>query len=250
LSGRAAGQEFLPLEVCAMSRSRTFVFSAALVAVALIVACSTARADMLLGPGQFDPALLTVHDGWMSGFGIEWEHAGAITLPAGDYRLKEFDATLKYVAGEKVQPFLAVKSGSNWNLIAVGDLITVTADAAWGAFTMTDTTQSNFTLAAPTQVYPGVYWVGGMPMWFYQHFDTPLPAGYDDFSANGQMSGAYTAPTKGVTYAPGYSEPYAGRQWREYSFQIVVSPVPEPGTLALLAGGLIGLLAYAWRKRK
>jgi len=26
--------------------------------------------------------------------------------------------------------------------------------------------------------------------------------------------------------------------------------VPEPGTLALLAGGLIGLLAYAWRKRK
>ena len=26
--------------------------------------------------------------------------------------------------------------------------------------------------------------------------------------------------------------------------------VPEPGTLALLAGGLFGLIAYAWRKRK
>jgi hypothetical protein len=26
--------------------------------------------------------------------------------------------------------------------------------------------------------------------------------------------------------------------------------VPEPGTLALLAAGLMGLLAYAWRKRK
>ena len=26
--------------------------------------------------------------------------------------------------------------------------------------------------------------------------------------------------------------------------------IPEPGTLALLATGLIGLLAYAWRKRK
>jgi hypothetical protein len=26
--------------------------------------------------------------------------------------------------------------------------------------------------------------------------------------------------------------------------------VPEPGTLAILASGLLGLLCYAWRKRK
>ena len=29
-----------------------------------------------------------------------------------------------------------------------------------------------------------------------------------------------------------------------------VKVVPEPGTLALLAAGLVGLLAYAWRNRK
>jgi hypothetical protein len=28
-----------------------------------------------------------------------------------------------------------------------------------------------------------------------------------------------------------------------------IAPIPEPGTLALLATGLVGLLAYAWRKR-
>jgi hypothetical protein len=30
----------------------------------------------------------------------------------------------------------------------------------------------------------------------------------------------------------------------------IATAVPEPGTLALLAGGLFGLIAYAWRKRK
>ena len=30
----------------------------------------------------------------------------------------------------------------------------------------------------------------------------------------------------------------------------IVGTVPEPGTIVLLITGLIGLLAYAWRKRK
>ena len=38
--------------------------------------------------------------------------------------------------------------------------------------------------------------------------------------------------------------------WNESGFVAVAGTVPEPSTLALLACGLIGLLAYAWRKRK
>ena len=32
--------------------------------------------------------------------------------------------------------------------------------------------------------------------------------------------------------------------------QITITPTPEPGTLVLLVTGLLGLLTYAWRKRK
>jgi hypothetical protein len=34
------------------------------------------------------------------------------------------------------------------------------------------------------------------------------------------------------------------------STAFTIAPVPEPSTIALLASGLFGLLAYAWRKRK
>ena len=34
------------------------------------------------------------------------------------------------------------------------------------------------------------------------------------------------------------------------TFALPAAPAPEPGTVVLLATGLMGLLAYAWRKRK
>lgn len=61
--------------------------------------------------------------------------------------------------------------------------------------------------------------------------------GNNQFKSNGIL--AYVAAYNG----------YIQHQYID-NFSVEINPVPEPSTLALLASGLIGLLCYAWRKRK
>ena len=64
----------------------------------------------------------------------------------------------------------------------------------------------------------------------YAFFDVNVKAG-DVISVGGTpLNGGTRIEMHGITF-----DPYA---------------TPEPGTLVLLATGLIGLLCYAWRKRR
>lgn len=70
----------------------------------------------------------------------------------------------------------------------------------------------------------------------------------DAFGDGGWTTGTYTGSFPS-DWSTGYN---SNPQGLDLSFSLTgtTSAAPEPGALTLLAAGLVGLLAYAWRKRK
>lgn len=89
----------------------------------------------------------------------------------------------------------------------------------------------------------------------YEYKD--LTTGETEFTTDGTFADydMQLTPTAGVYTANGIItrlEPESSSYYKEQHLDniTIVNPVPEPSTMALLFAGAVGLLAYAWRKRK
>jgi len=75
-----------------------------------------------------------------------------------------------------------------------------------------------------------------------------VPSLADDGSVNNLIADLFVTPsTTNIAWQGEVSFSNIGPANLSFS---ILNPVPEPSTLALLASGLVGLLCYAWRKRK
>ena len=228
-----------------MFSSKSLICVAACVVLGFAAFCSTARADVL-GPGDISDTGL-INDGYLVGDSIDFNGTSP-PLGAGTYRASDFSCRIACANGDSgvIVPFLA--NGLNGFIpIAVGSPIAYSAPQPWTdyGFGGSDT----FTLSDPTTVYAGYYWKttsGAIaPIAFLNGVgDTQYIEGAFDSSAVG--SPAAYAPVVNTTLGINNFGYYI----RDYQFSITVSSVPEPNTFVLLATGLIGLLAYAWRKRR
>jgi hypothetical protein len=81
--------------------------------------------------------------------------------------------------------------------------------------------------------------------------DNPNPGTFYDYAVtfNGSdfITGLRGAPKAGDVLEIGF---VIGTGTYVTDIRMDVTPTPEPSTLVLLASGLIGLLAYTWRKRR
>jgi hypothetical protein len=108
-----------------------------------------------------------------------------------------------------------------------------------------------------------------LDLWFYylnpdgtfgSMIGTPTTATYDTTFASTMTDFTVNVPTLasddpafgGTVCVAFYAMNNPGDMmcWLVDNVRVTSTPVPEPGTIALLATGLLGLLAYAWRKKK
>ena len=123
-----------------------------------------------------------------------------------------------------------------------------TADTGYDQVLISDTASRNVSLSGSLSLaWSGTGWSSLTDkLWIVKNDTAGSIAGtFSNYLTNGMSVGNYDGKTWNIWYGADFATGNTSG-----GNDVLLAPVPEPSTLVLLAASLVGLLAYAWKKRK